>query len=128
MLNIFYEYQDLLITLSTFSIVLFVVSVLLSPYLASKIPVQYFTPHYQVKPTKNIAIKWLKNTFGTIVLVLGVIMLVAPGQGILTILLGLFMMEFKAKRQWELTLVEQKIIFKSLNWLRVKNNHPPLQR
>ena len=58
----------------------------------------------------------------------GIIMLVTPGQGIVTIVLGLFLMEFPGKRKLEVKLIHNDVTFKTLNWLRDKANKPPLKR
>lgn len=55
-------------------------------------------------------------------------MLVTPGQGIVTIVLGLFLMEFPGKRKLEVKLIHNDVTFKTLNWLRDKANKPPLKR
>jgi hypothetical protein len=47
---------------------------------------------------KGLIKKILKNTIGAILVILGLIMLVTPGQGLLTILLGLSIMEFPGKK------------------------------
>ena len=127
MLDFLAQYQNYFIGLSIFSIVLFIIGVIASPYLAGLIPQDYFTKSYQIKST-NLFIKLGKNMIGLMLLILGIIMLVTPGQGILTILLSLFLMDFRTKRRLELKLIQQDSIFQSLNWLRQKNNHPLLKR
>jgi hypothetical protein len=49
-----------------------------------------------------------------VLLIAGIIMLVTPGQGIISILLGLFLMEFPGKRKLELKLINHEPTFKHL--------------
>ncbi|SMM99052.1 hypothetical protein SPONL_335 [uncultured Candidatus Thioglobus sp.] len=122
------QYQDLLIITSIISVIVFVLSIALTPWLLGKIPADYFVASHSHKSKDNFIVKILKNTFGALLLLAGIIMLVTPGQGIISILLGLFLMDFPQKRQLELKLINHNPTFKTLNWLRQKFNHPPLKR
>ena len=53
-------------------------------------------------------------------------MLVLPGQGILTILIGLSLVEFPGKRRLEAKLVGQATVLSTINKMRAKFNKPPL--
>jgi hypothetical protein len=55
-------------------------------------------------------------------------MLVTPGQGVISILLGLFLMEFPGKRTLELKFINHTPTYKTLNWLRRKAGKPPFNR
>jgi hypothetical protein len=100
---------------------------LLTPWLVGKIPTDYFIKDRD-KSKSNILIVTLKNIIGLVLLFAGIIMLVTPGQGIVTIVLGLFLMEFPGKRKLEVKLIHNDVTFKTLNWLRDKANKPPLKR
>jgi hypothetical protein len=49
-----------------------------------------------------------------------------PGQGILTILLGLIMMDIPGKRPFETGLVKRPKVLQSINRLRERFGKPPL--
>ncbi len=53
-------------------------------------------------------------------------MLLLPGQGVLTILIGLMLLNFPGKRGLERRIVGRPIILKLLNRMRVKRDLPPL--
>ena len=53
-------------------------------------------------------------------------MLALPGQGLLTIFMGLMLMNFPGKRSLELRIIRIPSILKSVNWMRAKADHPPL--
>jgi hypothetical protein len=54
-------------------------------------------------------------------------MLVTPGQGILTILVGLLLMNFPGKYRVERWLVTRPGVLRSLNRLRKRRGEPPFQ-
>ena len=70
--------------------------------------------------------KLLKNTAGVVFLTAGVAMLVLPGQGLLTILLGLMLINFPGKRRFELALIRRRPVLKSVNWIRRRAGREPL--
>jgi hypothetical protein len=58
-------------------------------------------------------------------LVCGVLMLVLPGQGIITILIGLSLIPFPGKKKIEQYLISRKSVRSSLNWIRLKAKKEP---
>jgi len=56
------------------------------------------------------------------------LMLVLPGQGLLTIVTGLLLINYPGKYKLEQKLVAIPSVFRALNWIRVKANKPPLKR
>ena len=69
----------------------------------------------------------LKNTVGALLLVVGIAMLVLPGQGILTILMGLMLSDVPGKRRLELWLVKRPPVLRALNWMREKGGKEPFE-
>lgn len=55
-------------------------------------------------------------------------MLVLPGQGLLTIVTGLLLINYPGKYRLEKKIVNKPSIFRALNWIRIKANKPPLKR
>ena len=54
-------------------------------------------------------------------------MLVLPGQGLLTILIGLAVMQFPGKFELERWLVTRKGVLEGINWLRQRSGRLPLE-
>lgn len=54
-------------------------------------------------------------------------MLVLPGQGLLTLLLGITMIDFPGKRKLELWLIRKAPLNDAANWLRNQYGHSPLR-
>jgi hypothetical protein len=105
----------------TFSISLAIVSLILV-----KIPADYFRKD---KPRELWADKppmvrflgiFVKNLLGLLLVALGIVMSLpgVPGQGILTILLGIMLLDFPGKRDLEYRLVSQPRVFNAINKLR----------
>ena len=71
----------------------------------------------------------IKNLLGAILFVLGVIMSLpgVPGQGILTILLGLMLLDVPGIRRLERKLVRRPKVFRTINRIRARYHKPPLE-
>jgi len=69
----------------------------------------------------------VKNVVGWLLVGAGVAMLVLPGQGILTLLVGLTLVNFPGKRDLELWLVRRVPVRRALDWIRRRAGRPPLQ-
>ncbi|MDA8142271.1 MAG: hypothetical protein M0036_26795 [Desulfobacteraceae bacterium] len=69
----------------------------------------------------------LKNLLGGIFLIAGFIMLFTPGQGILTIVLGLALVNFPGKRRVIRRTLGHHTVLAAINRLRLKAHKEPLQ-
>jgi len=71
---------------------------------------------------------WIaKNVLGGLFIIAGIAMLVLPGQGILTIVLGLALVNFPGKRKVILRTFGHHRIFNGINRLRAKAGKAPLE-
>ncbi|MEC7907208.1 MAG: PGPGW domain-containing protein [Verrucomicrobiota bacterium] len=95
------NYEGLLIGLGISSVVLFLGTVILIPLIIAYLPSDCFTrtikPFRQLNPLHMFG-RVAKNLIGTLFLLSGFIMLFIPGQGILTTILGLSLIDFPGKR------------------------------
>lgn len=64
---------------------------------------------------------------GSFLVLAGVVMLFTPGQGVLTLLLGLSLVDFPGKRTLERRIVQRPTVLKLVNHMRAKADRPPLQ-
>lgn len=69
----------------------------------------------------------VKNVLGGLLVTLGVVFLLTPGQGLLTILAGLLLMNFPGKRALELWIIRFPLVLRAANWLRARRHREPLQ-
>jgi hypothetical protein len=127
-------WQSALIGLGMF-VISFTASLALVSFVLVKLPVNYFHSSHarEFWTDRHRAVRWsgivLKNFAGLILIVLGVLMSLpgVPGQGILTILLGLIMLDIPGKRPLETSLVKRPKVLRSINRLRERFGKPPLQ-
>jgi len=122
------------VALSLVSLVMLVASLVVTPLLLVKIPANYFLldkPPLQTRLREaRPGYRWvilLKNLLGGICIAAGLLMLVLPGQGLLTLLAGLFLLDFHGKKALERKLVSRPRILKSINWLRRRYGKPELE-
>lgn len=134
MLDYFREHKEILAGLGLFSVVSFVGSLVLIPYLCVRMREDYFMPHRDLHDTlagRHPVIRWawliFKHLLGLILIAAGILMLVLPGQGLLTIVIGIMLLHFPGKRALERRLVQIPAVLKTVNHLRTRAGHPPLQ-
>jgi hypothetical protein len=100
-----------------------------------KLPADYFCSHYDRQlwsgraPALRIAAAIGKNVLGVLLIVLGIIMALpgVPGQGLLTVLLGVMLVDFPGKDRLERKLLHRPAIRNSIDKLRGRFGKPPLQ-
>jgi hypothetical protein len=68
----------------------------------------------------------VKNVVGVVFVLAGFAMLFLPGQGLLTILIGVSLMDFPKKRALEAKMVGQPTLLGVINSMRLKFGKPPL--
>ena len=129
--NLFGNYYDFFFWLGIVSSVIFLVSLLSIGRLVSLIPSDYFINRKESKFKLNYPVAWIvstiiKNIFGYILILGGILMLILPGQGLLTIFIGLMLSNYPGKYSIEKKIVATPKILKSINWLRKKSDEPPL--
>lgn len=108
-----------------------VLVVVLLPLFVLQLPTDYFVASRQELRAERTAIGWvwraLRNVLGLCFVVAGGAMLVLPGQGLLTILIGLLLLEFPGKRALERRLVARPGIKAFLDRIRARGGKPPLE-
>jgi hypothetical protein len=115
------------------SIVSFVASLIAIPWILIRLPQDYFYerhPQTWLKshhPVLRLFVLVLKNLVGGILVLGGIAMLVLPGQGLLTMLIGVSLMDFPGKRTIERKLVSQPFVLQAINRVRQRFDRPPLQ-
>lgn len=99
-----------------------------------RLPVTYFRDgHTFPVAEQHPIIRWtgrvLKNILGMILILIGLVLSIpgVPGQGLLTILIGLMLLEFPGKRRLERALISRPRILSSVNALRARFGRPALR-
>lgn len=114
------------------SLVMFFGTLAVVPWLLVRLPADYFVRESPPpQPPGWLVLRWtvriIKNLVGLVCLLAGLAMLVLPGQGLLTIFIGISLLDFPGKRALERRIIQRPRILRSINWLRRKNHRPPLQ-
>ena len=131
----FSDHPEILVSLGISSIFIFLLSILGISWFIANIPEDYFLASKRKpikwrkqKPILRLAVIFGKNIIGLLLIIGGLLMLVLPGQGLLTIVTGLLLINYPGKYRLEQRLVGKPSIFRTLNWIRIKANKPPLKR
>lgn len=126
--------QTLIVWLASSSVLLFFATLIAVPIVVARLPADYFArpdhhrqPRANSHPLLHIVAIGVKNLLGAILVLVGIAMLVLPGQGLLTIAVGIMLMNFPGKYRLEQWLVSRRLVLGALNWLRRRSGRPPLQ-
>ena len=115
-------YASYLPWIGMISAITFLVSLAVVPTLLARIPANYF--NQSPNPTPKISVihypfVWiLRNLAGLVLILAGLAMLILPGQGLLTIVIGIFVADFPGKKSLERKLVANKKVFHAINLIR----------
>ena len=128
------ENDALLWWLAIVSVIMFISTLIAVPLVVVRIPDDYFADHKRKKslladvpPLAKIILVVVKNIVGFIFVIAGILMLVLPGQGILTILIGLTLLSFPGKYQLSRWLISRRKVHSSVNWIRKRSGRAPLK-
>lgn len=121
-------------TVSIVSLVTFVGTLAAIPFFVARIPEDYLIRkegtsryYYVSHPALHHIFLIVKNLLGIIFILAGAVMVFIPGQGIITMLIGVMLMDFPGKRRLALGIVKQQKVLKTLNWIRARSQKQPLQ-
>ena len=126
------NYKTYILWLATISLFVFIFSLVSIKWLVALIPTDYFVKKDISKSKKSYSLLWLisiivKNIIGYTLILGGILMLVLPGQGLFTILMGLILSNYPGKYTIEKRIISIPRILKTVNWLRKKSNKPRLK-
>ncbi len=115
------------------SLVLFIGSLLVIPILIAHMRADYFTNPiapdgrwFERQPAMKVVILILKNLLGLFLLLAGLAMMVLPGQGIITVLVALTLLNFPGKRRLERRIISQQHVQRGVAWIRMRAGRPRL--
>ena len=119
--------------MASMSLLFFAGSLLIIPWLIIRLPATYFSAQSRKPlrtaspyPKLNFLLTVLKNLLGGVFILAGLAMLLLPGQGLLTILIGVTFTNFPGKYTLEQKLARRTSILLAMNWVRGKAKRPPL--
>jgi hypothetical protein len=134
MMEWFKEHESLLWVAGISSLVVVVASAVAIPALVVRMPPDYFAHARRPKgrlASSHPALRGLiivgKNAVGAVLMVAGLAMLLLPGQGLLTALVGFFLIDAPGKYRVEKWLVRRSLVRRPIDWMRRKRGREPLK-
>lgn len=126
--------ETLLAWVGSLSLATIVLSAFAAPVIIRRMPHDYFldtSPRAETirkrHPILRILFLVLKNLVGGILAIGGILMLLTPGQGVLTIVIGLMLMDFPGKRRLEIALMRFGPLHRGIQWMRKRAGKRPLE-
>lgn len=114
-----------------FSFLTVILPLTIGPVVLSRLPADYFGPHRDAEravsrhPYLRFALSLVRNVLGAALVLFGLVLTVLPGQGIITVLAGLTLMDFRAKRRWIRRVLRRRPVRTSVDWMRRKMGSEP---
>ncbi|HEX6812007.1 MAG TPA: PGPGW domain-containing protein [Planctomycetota bacterium] len=125
------SHSDLLWWLFLFSLGSLVLTALLLPVFVLRLPADYFLASRSDLAARCGVVYWIgraaKNVLGLVFAIAGLVMIVLPGQGVLTLLIGLLLLDFPGKRALERRFVARPKVLAFLNRIRARRGREPLR-
>lgn len=124
--------KDVLLWISVGSGITLVVSAIALPFVIVTLPTDYLINDQRktwldTQPAVvRASLRVVKNLFGAVLVVLGLIMLFLPGQGLLAIALGMSLVDFPGRRSLQCKLIRRPKVIGTINWIRKKFHRHPL--
>jgi hypothetical protein len=112
------------VCLVVFSVAAVGASLVLVPRFLAKLPADYLRS--EAGQTLSMPMRVLRNLLGMVLVLLGVAMLLLPGQGLLTLLVGVLLVDFPGKHRLVVRLLSRPKVLALVNKLRGHRGSPPL--
>lgn len=133
MLNWLHDHPTLVAIATLASVAMIAVGVIAAPLLVIRIPADYFAHRRRppsrlssLGPLPRLAVATARNLLGAALMLLGAVMLVTPGQGLLTLLAGFLLLDFPGKYRIERWVLATGAVARPVNWLRRRKGREPL--
>ncbi len=132
-LNWMRSHQAAMWWIAAASVLMFAASLAVVSVVIVWIPADYFARSRRPKSVwteRPLVVRcvWfvVKNVLGVALLLAGLVMLITPGQGLLSIFAGIMLMDLPGKYRLERWLVRRPPVLRSINWLRRRKGAAPL--
>ena len=111
--------------LVVFSLLAVLASIVLVPRFLASLPPDYLKSDQAPRP-HSVLLRVLRNVLGVLLVLLGIAMLLLPGQGLLTLLVGLLLVDVPGKHQLVVRLLGKPKVLSIVNKLRQHRGAAPL--
>ena len=124
------DYNQIIQWAGIVSVFLFFLSLFLLRYVILRLPEDYFITASSIskshpKSPQKIIVRVAKNAVGVLLTICGIILLFTPGQGMITILIGLCLIDLAIVNQFKKKIINNSQVQKALNWIRTKKSVKP---
>lgn len=127
------DHEVLLWWLGAASLATIVVSAFAVPMLVRRIPHDYFLENdvgSERMRRRHPVLRWtllvLKNLLGAVLVAGGFLMFFTPGQGVLTLVVGVLLLNFPGKRRFEIWLIRLGPVHRAIDWMRRRAGRRPI--
>jgi hypothetical protein len=105
------------------------------PWILVRLPADYFSAPRRIPfhlggrrhVVRRVVVRVVKNAVGGVLMLAGLAMLVLPGQGLLTLLMGFMLLDFPGKFGMESRLARVPFVRRAINGIRTRMGHEPLR-
>jgi len=124
--------KDVWVVLGVVSGLFFIGTLIAIPILIVRLPDDYFIQNHRQTWLQNrhtvlrVSAYVFKNLLGYVFLLAGIAMLMLPGQGILTMVIGVSLIDFPGKQKLQRQLIGQPAVLRTINRIRRKFGRKPL--
>ncbi|UCH49582.1 MAG: hypothetical protein JSU95_07350 [Betaproteobacteria bacterium] len=132
LVQIWSRYEDMFWLMAIVSVATLVISIILVPVLIALLPADFYAERnhrrrlFEDRPLLRALFLLVKNALGAVLFIAGTVMFFLPGQGLITMLAGLALLNFPGKRKLEMRFLHLPKVLSSINWLRVRAGREPL--
>jgi hypothetical protein len=125
--------EAILMCASLGSIATLAISAVAVPWWIARLPSNYFAQvsHGSLRAAQLRAHplrRLLKNVLGVVLILAGLAMLFLPGQGLITLLIAVTLLDFPGKARLERRLIANDSVHGALNWIRKRAGQDPFER
>jgi len=128
------QWAPMLWGLAGLSLFLALLTLVAVPFWLVRLPADYFAGEKRRRaewarrhPVERWILLILRGVAGAVLVLMGLALLVLPGQGLLTILSGLMLASYPGKYRLERWLVRRRGVHAAIDWLRRRAGKDPLQ-
>lgn len=121
------------VPLMVVSLVMLITTLAVFPFVIVRLPPTYFDDENRPKLLSrhlpiHLLLTSLKNLLGLVLVLVGILLMFLPGQGLLTLIIGLSIMNYPGKYALERWLVRRPRVLPALNWVRARFDAPPFEK
>lgn len=130
--NFFADHEMLLSWLGGASLLMFAGSLIAVPLVVVRLPKDYLRREHKLvrewPRCFSLPFMVLKNAFGVLFFLSGLAMLILPGQGLLTLFIGMVMLDFPRKQILVRRILGYRRFLRVINRLRARFGKPELEQ